>query len=76
MTPGAKNRKRNFLDIKAYNAAGQEFKSKSKTLPPKQETMDMDFLNTYEGSPARVEILTASEILEREYPFILKGEAD
>jgi hypothetical protein len=65
---------RNYLGMKAYNSADQELKSEMRTVPPKAETMDVDLMVTYAGTPARIEVVAADEILQREYPFILKQE--
>lgn len=62
----------NFLGILGFNAAGQELESMSRSILSDTGPVDTSLFIQFQGEPASVEVLVASDIVEKSYPFVIK----
>ena len=63
----------NYLGMVAYNAHGQRLERGGYSLPDSNPTIDAQKVMTeFYGTPAKVGVIIAGQMLERSYPFRLK----
>ena len=64
----------NFLGILGFNAAGQELESMSRSILSDTGPVDTSLFIQFQGEPASVEVLVASDIVEKSYPFVIEPD--
>ena len=67
-----KGKGQHFLGILGFNAAGQELESMSRSILSDTGPVDTPLFIQFQGQPDSVEVLVASDIVEKSYPFVIK----
>lgn len=61
----------NLLLVRGYGADGKALAFESRQILPERHDVDDDFTIAFKGAPAKVEVMIASKVIERFYPFSL-----
>src|SRR5258706_10394873 len=61
----------NMLQVRAFGADGKPLAMESWQVLPERRDVDDDFVVTFKGLPAKVEVMVAARIIERFFPFSL-----
>ena len=63
---------KNFIGILGFNAAGQELESMSRSILSDDGEVDTSLFIQFQGEPASIEILVATDFSKKSYPFEIK----
>ena len=63
---------KNFLKVFAYNAAGEELKYAGGSTLSDSKVRDTQLSAKFQGTPVKVKVLVAEEIVEQTIPFKIK----
>jgi len=61
----------NMLQVRAFGADGKPLAMESWQVLPERRDVDDDFVVTFKGPPAKIEVMVAARIIERFFPFSL-----
>ncbi len=61
-----------YLGMSGFNAAGQELESASHSILSDKGEVNTSLFIQFQGEPASIEVIVASDIVEKRYPFEIK----